>query len=79
LFDNENKSWLYTPDMELAPNVFIEVKGWETPKAKKKRLLMKKTRPDIFIIYINEPEYKFLSKQFKDIIPNWEYDKQHGR
>jgi len=34
---------------------------------------------DIEIIYINEPEYKYLSKQLRNIIPNWEYDKNHGR
>ena len=26
-----------------------------------------------------EKEYKYLSKLLKDTIPNWEFDKKHGR
>jgi len=40
---------------------------------------MKEQYPDIEIIYIAEAEYKYLSKRLRNIIPNWEYDKNHGR
>ena len=71
--------YTYTPDIKIAERTYIEVKGWETPKAKIKKKLMAEQHPDIEIIYIREPEYKELSKRCKTIIPNWEYDKRHGR
>lgn len=71
--------YVYTPDIKIANNIYIEVKGWETPKAKIKRKLMKKQYPNIEIIYIKEKEYKEISNRYKDLIPNWEYDKKHGR
>jgi len=71
--------YCYTPDIKIARRIYIEVKGWETPKARTKRLLMEEQYPEIEIIYINEPQYKYISKLVKDIIPNWEYDKKHGR
>lgn len=74
-----NKQYIYIPDIKIAKDIYIEVKGWETHKAKIKRELMKEQYPQIEIIYIKEKEYKEISKRYKDHIPNWEYDKKHGR
>jgi len=78
LCDGGNR-YTYTPDIKIARRIYIEVKGWVSPKAKIKKKLMKEQYPDIEIIYIAEAEYKYLSKRLRNIIPNWEYDKNHGR
>lgn len=78
LEEGDNR-YIYTPDIKIAEKIYIEVKGWETEKAKIKKRLMPEQYPDIKIIYINEPKYKYLSKLCKDKIKNWEYDKNHGR
>lgn len=76
---DKHDRYTYTPDIKIAKHIYIEVKGWETPKAKIKKKLMAEQHPYVQIIYITEPEYKYISNWVKDIIPNWEYDKRHGR
>jgi len=76
---NKEDRYIYIPDIKIAEKTYIEVKGWETPKAKIKRELMAEQYPNIEVIYIEEPTYKYLSNKYKDIIPDWEYDKRHGR
>ena len=46
----DTNSYIYTPDFHIAENVFIEVKGWETPKAKIKRELMPEQFCNVHII-----------------------------
>jgi hypothetical protein len=76
---NNNERYTYTPDIKIANNIYIEVKGWETTKARIKSRLMNEQYPNIEIIYIRESEYKQISKSAKDRIANWEFDKNHGR
>lgn len=69
----------YTPDIKISDKVYIEVKGWETGNSKRKRHLMSWQHPEVSIMYIEEAQYKDLSKEFKNIVPGWEYDSRHGR
>jgi hypothetical protein len=70
---------IYTPDLKIFDNIYIEIKGWETDNSIRKRKLMPWQHPHVSIMYITEAEYKKISKEFKDIIPEWEYDTRHGR
>jgi hypothetical protein len=77
LRDSDGKLYIYTPDFCIEEKIFIEVKGWETDTAKKKKQMMSEQYPDIHIIYINEFEYKKIAEKFKDIVKTWEHSKKH--
>ena len=73
-----DERYVYTPDMQISDNVFIEVKGWETAKSQRKKELIQLLYPDIYIIYIDSSVYRKLSAKYMNIIDNWEKDKKHG-
>jgi len=79
LIKEDGSTISYIPDIKISSNYYVEVKGWETEKSKIKTKLMREQNPDIFILRIEEKEYKYLLKTFSSKIDKWEFDKRHGR
>lgn len=69
----------YTPDFKIFENdgriVYHEVKGWMDAKSKTKLKRMAKYYPEEVVIIVGEDEYKAISKQVRNLIPNWEINK----
>ena len=69
----------YTPDFKIFENdgriVYHEIKGWMDAKSKTKLKRMAKYYPEEEVIVIGENEYKAISKQVRNLIPNWEINK----
>lgn len=77
--ENNERSITYTPDIQLDETRYVEIKGWWDEKSKLKAKLMMQQYPKIKILVVDEPVYKLLSQFYKDEIPGWEHDKNHGR
>lgn len=73
-FENIKRGCIsYTPDFYLPEtNEWVEIKGWMDSKSKTKLKRFAKYYPDEKLILIDNKKYRQLSKQFKDIIKNWE-------
>ena len=69
----------YTPDFKIYENdgriIYHEIKGWMDAKSKTKLKRMAKYYPEEEVIVIGEDEYKAISKQVRNLIPNWEINK----
>ena len=72
----EGESLFYKPDFKTEYG-YIEVKGWWTAKSIVVKTLLR-DRSEIEIVYIDEIVYKELQKMYKDIVPNWEFDKRRS-
>lgn len=69
----------YIPDFKIYENdgriVYHEIKGYMDQKSKTKLKRMAKYHPDVELIVIGEDEYRTLSNQVRNFIPNWEIRK----
>lgn len=65
------KEHTYTPDFELAPNVFLEAKGLFKSEDRTKHLLIKKHHPDVTIYFLFEKPYNRLSKASSTTYADW--------
>ncbi|HFE64588.1 MAG TPA: hypothetical protein ENK14_09280 [Caldithrix sp.] len=63
-----NATLIYIPDIKLLNDLFIEVKGWETEKARIKRKLMAEQYPEIKIIY--QQDGAWLRRKGREIMEN---------
>jgi hypothetical protein len=62
----------YTPDFKIAPNKYVEIKGWYDNDSKEKISLFLKEYPRLELDLIGETEYYSLRNVFKSKIPLWE-------
>ena len=66
----------YTPDFLISENdgreLYHEVKGWLTSRARMAMKRMKKHYPEIKVVMIGEKEYGEIKKRVSSVIPNWE-------
>lgn len=68
-----NKIYHYRPDFKLNEKFYIEVKGWWNVKSLIIKKLMDEQHSNIEILYIDEPIYKELQNEYKNL-ECWEYD-----
>lgn len=73
LTKSDDSTTYYTPDFQIN-SWFFEVKGWWTPIAKEKFVLMKEQYPEVRIYVIDEKEYHLIENESHSLIQGWEYD-----
>lgn len=61
----------YTPDFQLAPNVFVETKGYFKPMDRQKQLLVKKQYPNAIFVLIFQDSDKVITKGSKTTYKMW--------
>ena len=61
----------YTPDFKVG-DIYYEVKGWWTARAKEKFEQFRLQYPDIKVEIVGEPEYNDLCGRFSSTIQHWE-------
>lgn len=52
--------------------VYVEIKGWQTPKDRTKWRRMAKYHPEIKLEIVGEKQYLALKRKWANAIPNWE-------
>lgn len=68
----------YRPDFVVLKDgkeIYLEVKGWNDDKTKKKEILMNKYYPTVSVIMLDEKKYFEIEKEYKKIIAYWDYRK----
>lgn len=78
VFDGASRGVVsYTPDFKVIRNdgahEWHEVKGWMDANSKARLALMAEHYPGELLIVIDRRAYTALEKQFRNILPNWEY------
>lgn len=72
----------YIPDFKITEKngstIYHEIKGWMDKKSATKLKRMTKFYPHIDVVVIGEDEYRAISRQVKNIVPNWELTKGHS-
>lgn len=72
----------YTPDFKITNKdgsiEYHEVKGYMSEDSRIKLKRMAKYFSEIKLILIDKESYKVLSRQLRNIIPNWEWNEKHS-
>lgn len=61
----------YTPDFQVGPNSFVEVKGLFSSADRSKHLYVKKQHPEITIEFVFQNPYLTLNKSSKTTYADW--------
>lgn len=72
----------YTPDFKITNKdgaiEYQEIKGYMDDRSRIKLNRMSRYYPNIKVVVIDAEQYRFISKQVKNLVPNWEIAEKHS-